>query len=363
MPTGKCAKSNNRTRLLASAAFTLAATALGLGSAEAATKVGWAWANEPSSASYTPSTGYSYNSSGGGITISRSSTGVYLVTFTGLGSSLTDNVLVTAYETSGYCQVGSWGASAGGDASVTVRCYDAAGAAADQYYDIVYQAHSGDIGTSTKGLAFLWADQPSSASYTPSSSYQYNSTGATNTMTRSSTGVYTAHLPGLDKVGGHVQVTAYGSAPHRCKTSGWSSDASGTDVNVLCFDATGAAADSYFTLEYSRHLPAAFLTTSLTKGYYAWASQPANPSYTTSGPYTYNAWGTGKLTAVRDGQGQYHLDVEDPGGYSTSNVLVTAYGTDNSYCNSNGWTPVYVACFRQGGDPINSRFDASFLTH
>ena len=364
MPVRTCHNSKAFTRTVRSAALAALFAGAGLGAANAATAIGWVWADQPDAvAAYTPSTGYSYNSSGGAVTVTPSSTGVYTVAFDGLGNNLTDNVLVTAYETNGYCQVSSWGGSPGGAQSVTVRCFDAAGAPANSYFDMVYQAHSGNLGTSSKGLAFLWADQQSSPSYTPSTSFQYNSTGATNTLTRSSTGVYEALLPGLDKVGGHVQVTAYGTTAARCKTSGWGSDSSGTSVGVRCFDATGAPSDQRFTLEYSRRLPTAFQTIASTKGVYAWASQPANPSYFTSGPYSYNAFGTGKLTSTRDGKGLYRVSFDDPFSYSTSDVLVTAYGSDSNYCNSGGWTPLYVQCFKQGGAPVNAQFDVSYQTH
>lgn len=335
-----------------------------LGAANAATRIGWVWANQPDAVgSYTPSTSYSYNSASGAVSITPSGPGVYSVSFDGLGSNLTDNVLVTAYETNGYCQVGSWGGGSGNAVTITVRCFDASGVPANSYFDLVYQAHSGNLGGSTRGLAFLWADQPGSASYTPSSFYQYNSTGGSNTITRSSTGVYTALLPGLTKVGGNVHVSAYGSTAARCKTSGWSSDGSGTSVGVLCFDSAGAPVDAKFTMEFSRKLPSAFLTAATTQGVYAWASQPGNASYQTSGPYSYNAFGTGKLTSVRDGSGSYHVTFSDPSSYSTSQVLVTAYGTDNSYCNSDGWTPLNVHCYTQGGASKNSRFNVSYVTH
>src|SRR5262245_42166976 len=70
-------------------------------------------------------------------------------------------------------------------------------------------ARSGKTGSSAQ-LGYVWANQPSSASYTPSLTYQFNSAGGTNTITRSGVGQYTVHFPGLSTLGGHVQVTAYG---------------------------------------------------------------------------------------------------------------------------------------------------------
>jgi hypothetical protein len=43
-------------------------------------------------------------------------------------------------------------------------------------------------------------------------------------------------------------------------------------------------------------------------------------------------------------------------------VLVTAYGSDNGYCNSGGWYPIDVDCYAQGGAPIREEFDVTYQT-
>ena len=65
------------------------------------------------------------------------------------------------------------------------------------------------------------ADAPTAASYTPNLTYQFNSTGAVNTITRSGVGVYTVHFPGLDGNGGTALVTAYGGGNESCKVASW----------------------------------------------------------------------------------------------------------------------------------------------
>ena len=50
-------------------------------------RLAYVWANNPTAASYTPSTTYSHNSSGSPVSITRSSAGRYAVTFAGLGGS------------------------------------------------------------------------------------------------------------------------------------------------------------------------------------------------------------------------------------------------------------------------------------
>lgn len=332
--------------------------------ASAASKVGWVWADQQDAVSaYTADPSYSYNSAAGAVSVTPQGLGSYQVTFTGLGSTLSDGVLVTAYDTNGYCTVAGWSSPAGGDVKANVTCFDAAGAAANSKFSLVYQAHSGAIGDASRGTAFLWAEQPTSPSYEPASGYQYNSTGGSNTIVRNGVGSYTASLPGLTKTGGHVQVTAFGDIAGRCKVESWGQDEDGTRVDVRCFSDEGHPADRMFTLAYARNLPLAFVTTGTTSGLYGWASQPANDSYRLSGPYSFNSWGAGKLTATQDGLGSYEVQADGVGSYSTSNVLVTAYGDKNTYCNVQSWLPATVKCFRQGGTPINSRFDLSFQAH
>ncbi|MEP7344193.1 MAG: hypothetical protein ABI877_02945 [Gemmatimonadaceae bacterium] len=102
-------------------------------------RLGFAWANSPTSPSYTPSTSYSRNSSGGGISILRSGTGQYRVSFSGLMklSGHTENVQVSAY-TGGFvfCNVVNWGNSASG-LDVNVECRSRTGALVDNFFTVL----------------------------------------------------------------------------------------------------------------------------------------------------------------------------------------------------------------------------------
>ena len=93
-----------------------------------------------------------------------------------------------------------------------------------------------------RGSAFVWANQPSSASYLPSPAYQWNSRHsftAVNTITRTAVGSYTVRLPDLGAVSGTVLVTAYGPGTNNCKVLGWGPSGTAQLVNVRCFTATG----------------------------------------------------------------------------------------------------------------------------
>lgn len=351
-----------------SAALALLAMAATLGAAEAAGRVAWVQGNQPNATTpYTPSSALSYNSAGGAITVTPVSAGVYTVSFAGLHSGGgSDDVLVSAYQTTGYCAAGNW-SNVGKTLNATVYCYSATGLRVNAYFDLLYQERTGIFGTGSKGLAFVYANSPSTASYTPDSTRQYNSTGGTNTITRYATGSYVVDIPGLSYKHSDVQVTAVAansSTPARCKVQYWLSDGSnGTRVYVLCFDISGRAADELFDVAYAVEEPFGVGAPVNTPGAWAWANSPGDATaYDTQAAYQYNGFATGKLTGQKSGTGGYVVNIPDYPSYSTSTALVTADGSNNSYCNPYGWLPIVVNCYAQGGKPIDTRFDATYQT-
>ena len=62
-------------------------------------RIGFAFASQPTSASYTPGAGSALNSSGGAITVTRSSVGHYAINFAGLQKlpGHTEHVQVTSF--------------------------------------------------------------------------------------------------------------------------------------------------------------------------------------------------------------------------------------------------------------------------
>jgi pimeloyl-ACP methyl ester carboxylesterase len=100
---------------------------------------GYIWANEPASASYTPNRNYQLNKAGGINTISRVSTGSYIVNFPMLAPSNSSTALAVAYGSgSEYCTVQSWTGDGRGGTNTTVKCYSGSGAPADTQFTLVY---------------------------------------------------------------------------------------------------------------------------------------------------------------------------------------------------------------------------------
>ena len=147
-----------------------------------------------------------------------------------LGSA-TGHVQVSAYGTGGErCKVAAWLPSlpAGSAEQVDIRCFTSTGPPADTRFAMTYV----DKITLTGGAAsppsvsgpsgaYALADQPTSPSYTPNLSYQWNDFGSTNSITRTGVGAYQVHFPSLAMNSGDVQVTAYGFGSDYCKVKSW----------------------------------------------------------------------------------------------------------------------------------------------
>ncbi len=107
----------------------------------------------------------------------------------------------------------------------------------------------GAFGTGDLGVvrAYAWNSSPGASADLTSNGYTYNRSGGAVTVTHNATGRYTINFAGLDLNGGNVVVSGYGGAPTWCTVGSWGS----SSVNVTCFDAAGAPADSYWTIAAS----------------------------------------------------------------------------------------------------------------
>jgi hypothetical protein len=321
------------------------------------------WADQPSAASYTPSPAYQWNSRhplAAVNTITRTGAGSYTVRLPDLGAT-SGTVVATAYgPTASYCKVLSWGP--GGTAQlVNIRCFTATGVAADTPFTMSYTSPVG-FGYD---LAYVWADQPTAPSYVPSPPYQANSSGATNRIQRLGTGAYLVKLPNLGQAAGHVQVTAYGPGPERCKVGGWGPNGTEQDIRVFCYTPRASRADTRFTLSYVRNgnllsQPVCCRPDGSPTAY-AWASNPTAATYTPAPQYQFTDTAQ-PVTITRLAPGNYAVHVPD--GLSNGNVQVTAYGGDSAYCKVNFWTPaagIRVLCFSTAGSPVDTFFDVSLV--
>jgi hypothetical protein len=99
---------------------------------------------------------------------------------------------------------------------------------------------------------YLWGNDPSSSSYTPSSLYQYDTVGSTATVTKLATGEWETLFPSAgDGSQGDEQATAYGSTPAHCIVDGpIGTVGSQEQADVFCFDTSGNPLDTTYTMQW-----------------------------------------------------------------------------------------------------------------
>lgn len=336
----------------------------------------WVWADRESATlnqEYTPnpyyaySAGTSYNPTGTNLRVKRTATGQYQVIINGYGVNK-GTVHVTAYGSNNHCKVASWGATTTGTPKqiINVFCFNEAGSPINNKFSLAFY----DLYPSAYSRAYLWANQPSSSSYIPSMSYQFNSRSAINSVRRLSTGLYEVTMPQMQQggffepnKGGTVLVTAYGTSSQQCKASSWFMSGNNLKATVRCFNSAGQAADSAYTISFMRTRD----DPQISQFAYVWANDPNSTTSTPLAYYSYNNASSSVTTMQRTGTGTYTVKIV--GQASTrSNVQVTAYGTTNSYCNVNSWVPssgnvdIQVRCYNDQGIPINSQFVLQYFS-
>ncbi len=344
----------------------------------------WAWAsyptyelNKPYTAisNYSQASGFKRNSNypfrtyySGKTSITRTDTGVYKVFFENM-TSYGGTVHVTAYGGNHRCNVLYWERVSNGQ-NVHVRCFSPAGNLQNGNFAVMYykDGPKGDYYAD----GYLWASRPTEGSYIPPLSYQANASDLKNEVARSGTGTYRVYMPGMniessDRIGGTVMVTSYGWTSNYCKVSGWAFTGSQLYANVNCFNANGNKADTQFTFSFMKEITNGIsVAEDRWQGAYVWANRSPDPS-----PYYQTSYSNQPIERHDIDVGRYQVEI--PGlerSYGTSHVKVTAYGSDNRYCNISGWrssaiyetgTRVDVLCFDANGNAANTKFTLQFF--
>lgn len=300
--------------------------------------VAYAWASEPSTASYTPAA--TWSKSPHGITIDRAGTGTYWVRLHEVTNGL-GNAQVVAYGPGlARCKVAGW-MTDGDQTSIGVRCHMPSGTLVDSPFVVYYADEEWSDG------AYLWSSN-ATASHDAMPAYSFNAAGGVNRIDRTGVGIYRVRLGGILHSSGHPLVTAYGTDASHCKPVGWGPIGFDTFVDVRCWSTTGARADSQFSLRYVDS--DIFFDVG-----YAWLDRPAPTA-----PYTPNAtYRQGTVSAWQPANGLY---VDSFEGVSFKGfALTSAYDDNANYCKVKEWqghdelTQVHVACFSPTGAAVNTR--------
>lgn len=321
---------------------------------------GYAWVEQPSTVDYTVAHAWSYNSSGGAVSVHRPSVGVYQVRFVGMAGK--DGVAhARPYGTgnTAICTVGGWKITRD-DLVVTVFCFNASGSPADTRFVTSYTNRAGAPGT----FAYLRANQaspPLGVPYAPT--LAYDSTGVAPQVWRQSVGVYMmiintvdTHYP-VDHRDGIYQITAYGRAPARCEVHG-ENDETPTPIGVFCVDPSGAPVDTRFVVTYSHGVSALGTAAPAGNAHYSYFSGDVSTWYELG---YLNAGGATGFTRI--GVGIYRVTFP---GLALGGGYASAYsrGDPFSYCHPAWWSSnsVTVNCFNNSTDlPADSAFAVLML--
>jgi hypothetical protein len=201
-------------------------------------------ASPPIDVPYSPSTTYSYDSTGTGPQVWRQSVGVYMMVIDTVSSHYPTDHHDGVYQITAYgsvavrCEV--HGENDETPPPIGVHCFDEDGAPTDTRFAVTY-AH----GTSLLGTGVQAAN---AHLHYNGSWYQwgYWNPGGAPVPTRLGVGRYQVSFPGVALSGGHATVGARGSSALRyCNISSWSAGA----ITVNCFDSvTDLPADSEFNV-------------------------------------------------------------------------------------------------------------------
>jgi len=217
-----------------------------LASRNAGGTLGYMTNYDDTSASTFPDEFSSFNSAAGDMTVTRLAQGSYVALFKDLHAA-GGSVQATSFTSDG-CRAGSWTDVAAG-LQVGIRCYDAAGALTDAEFRMTYMNGLGMKGFGGTSVAYLLADKPKLASYTPSATYRFSTEGGTPNVKHIGKGYYRVTLPNFE-VGGAAVVTATGDGKQLCQLGALPTTGSPKKVDVRCFTPAGAAANSPFALSF-----------------------------------------------------------------------------------------------------------------
>jgi hypothetical protein len=333
----------------------------------------YVWADEPTSASYTPAVSYQWNSTSPTRVINhvqRTGVGVYLVFMKNLVGNR-GTVSVTAYgESSAYCKVVDWfpvpdGAST--SQRIRVHCFDRTGTPVDSRFTVSYANRQ----NTPFPMAYLWADQPFATRYVPNPLYRFSSAGQVTTIQRDGPGLYLVSLPGFRRPGasditGIAMVTAYGPGPARCGVDfGPGGFAAIEGVAVSCTTPSGQLVDSQFTLTYVEdgNVLGGRRGTRFHESAYARGMRDHTGVMSSPAEFAFPSDGTVRVATLSTGTYRVTLPVDLRAGH-VQVVAAFASFRQGKHCKVAGWSPgsgATVLCFARDGTPTDVDFHLTFV--
>jgi hypothetical protein len=332
-------------------------------------RLAYALADQPSAAGpYVPDASGRFNSTGGTIEVTRTSTGIYSVRFAGLGRAAgqRDNLEVSASNPTGavYCKSRVWDAS-GADLRADVSCFlPPSGTPTDARFTIL--ALGARAFGRTAPLAFALSLADTGGLLLDSSATAYNSSGGHIEVGYVATGEMAMNFKGLASAWASgpvaIQISAIGQGPRRCRVG--AVDATVPGFGISCNTGGGGPGDSPWTLLWmQRGRPNSRFG-------FAWAQDEGSTTDHAPGAgYAINSSG-GAIAIRRTAVGQYRVvfsGLARPAG-GTEAVLVQSFLYVDRVCDATSWGntgasdfAVTVSCFDPSGALSNTRFSVLVL--
>jgi hypothetical protein len=203
----------------------------------------------------------------------------------------------------------------------------------------------------TESVGYVWADQLTTASYTPAQNYSMNSTGGANTVSRLGTGRYRVIMNGLAS-GGNAQVAAYGSTSNRCTLFSAPRPASGNlQIDVYCYTRIGDLSDTKFSVFYYQLSPVNATCLNASFGKISATATVSDASCLKSAARTATT-------------GRYTLTMSAAFNAAQPPTFVTAISSTGAFCNPSNVSGriVEVSCFNKSGARAWSDFEFLWLS-
>lgn len=213
---------------------------------------------------------------------------------------------------------------------------------------------------------YVYANEPTTKTYTPGSNLQHTSTGDPISIERSYAGEYAVYFPVDHKAISNIQISAVGTVAAVCASAGWDyQDPSKPRLWVYCWDSTGEVVDTGFTVFVSGNVSVA------PSAYLSW--QQSNPelgqTYTPDPFFQFNST-NGENTVAKTDVGRYTVILPGLGSNPDGIVHITP-GSTWATCVIEQWgaavaspenLEVLVRCTDGDGTPSDISFGLVYFT-
>jgi hypothetical protein len=189
--------------------------------------------------------GSTFNSAGGGNTVTPTGVGIWTVILPGIGSTgLAGGIQVTSVDPSvpARCKVSAWAPIAAAQ-RIQVRCHNGTNIPLDTGWNLTYQFQRSITGGAAppRYFGYVFDNVPANPGpYTPvPPAVTYNSAGSFNDIQSAGVGQRMVTFHKIGVLQDHVQVTAFGPGPEFCNlVTIWNTSGMIARVrNVICYNA------------------------------------------------------------------------------------------------------------------------------